>query len=134
MAYAFIKREIEKNKWYSYTCTEPLDMTQMLDYYRQFEKTNIADNYGISVRENVDYGETGLYQFRTIDEMLENLDFFNNPSLTDYGMVLTFKHDDRKFYGSIKSGMGSNSFAVDCANAPEVMEIIESCLTMKKGR
>ena len=133
MAYAFIKREIEKNKWYSYTCTEPLDMTQMLDYYRQFEKTNIADTCEISVRENVDYGETGLRCFRTIDEMLENLDFFTNPSLTDYGMILTFKHDDEEFYGSIKSSMGDNSFVINCEDAPEVMEIIESCLTTKKG-
>ncbi|MCR5229037.1 MAG: hypothetical protein K6D03_02825, partial [Solobacterium sp.] len=105
-----------------------------LNYYRQFEKTNIADTCEISVREVVDYGETGLHHFRTIDEMLEDLNFFTNPSLTDYGMILTFKHDDREFYGSIKSRMGSNSFVIECGNAPEVMEIIESCLSMKKGR
>ena len=129
-----IKREIEKDKFYSYTCTEPLDMSQMLDYYRKFEETNIADRVEFSVRENVDYGETGLYQFRTVDEMLEKLDFYNNPSLTDYGMIFTFKHGDQKFYGSIKSSIGSNSFAVDCGMAPEVMEIIESCLTRQKVR
>ena len=35
MDYDFVKRELDRNRLYSYTCTEPLNTTQMLQIYKK---------------------------------------------------------------------------------------------------